>query len=69
MTKKDYIAIGRELREFPVNTGRTVLTPESAKILIAQRLANVFQADNPRFNRERFLNFVAGKCGPNGGKV
>lgn len=27
------------------------------------------EAQNPRFNRERWINYVNGTCGPNGGKI
>lgn len=32
-------------------------------------LADFCQSQNPRFNRQRWLNYVNGRCGPNGGKV
>lgn len=32
-------------------------------------LANFCQSTNPRFKRERWLDYIAGKCGPNGGKL
>lgn len=31
-------------------------------------LADFCQAQNPRFNRERWLAYIAGTCGPNGGR-
>jgi len=31
-------------------------------------LADFCQAQNPQFNRERWLSYIAGECGPNGGK-
>jgi hypothetical protein len=30
-------------------------------------LANFCQSQNSAFNRERWLDYIAGKCGPNGG--
>lgn len=47
MTKKDYHAIGEALRL----AGDTVRT--------APLIADVFEKDSPRFDRERFLRFVA----------
>lgn len=31
-------------------------------------LADFCQAQNPNFNRERWLGYIAGTCGPSGGK-
>ncbi len=33
------------------------------------KLADFCQSQNPQFNRERWLFYIAGKCGKNGGKV
>jgi hypothetical protein len=32
-------------------------------------LADFCKAQNPNFNRDRWLDYIAGKCGKNGGKV
>ena len=32
-------------------------------------LANFCASQNPRFNRQRWIEYIAGKCGKNGGKV
>jgi hypothetical protein len=32
-------------------------------------LADFLKSQNPRFNADRWLDYIAGKCGPNGGKV
>ena len=32
-------------------------------------LATFCASQNPRFNRERWLDYIAGKCGPSGGAV
>ena len=34
-----------------------------------EALADFCAAQNPLFNRERWLDYIAGKCGKNGGKV
>jgi len=59
MSKKDFIALGSAVRNAPV------------PFLDAQvkTLADFCASQNPRFNRERWLEFVAGKCGPNGGEI
>lgn len=51
MTKKDYEAVAKIIREV-----RSLPMPEAYKVeCIAGRLADVFQKDNPRFDRARFL--------------
>lgn len=32
-------------------------------------LAEALEAQNPNFNRERWLSYIAGDCGPNGGSI
>ena len=32
-------------------------------------IADFCQDQNPRFNRERWMDYLAGRCGPNGGPV
>jgi hypothetical protein len=32
-------------------------------------LADFCASQNSRFDRERWLGYIAGECGPNGGKV
>ena len=34
-----------------------------------ERLADFCASQNPRFNRVRWLDYIAGKCGPSGGAV
>lgn len=49
MTKKDYVAIAAALKH-----AGGIETPTSIREL-AQRLATIFQDDNERFDRQRFL--------------
>ena len=63
MTKRHFIALADAIRDHNKYcgeqfTGRQLTT-----------LANTFQAINPNFNRSRWLDYVAGKCGPNGGSL
>lgn len=64
MTKKDYVAIARviaqcEFRahpEFASERDRTIeYANNNARSIIAVDLCDIFAADNPRFDRERFL--------------
>ena len=33
------------------------------------KLADFCAASNPAFKRDRWLDYIAGKCGPNGGAI
>jgi hypothetical protein len=60
MTKKDYQAIAAMLYTFQ-DTNRTVRAQLTSEI--AQRMADLMAADNPRFSRERFIEACeTGKC-------
>jgi hypothetical protein len=52
MTRKDYQLIA----EVFANFGKIVVLEETIGIDIALNLADALQADNPRFNRDRFLD-------------
>lgn len=62
MTKKDYIAIARafnarfDMAQHIQGTANRVTHYEE----IATSLADVFAVDNPRFDRQRFLNACRG---------
>ena len=58
MTKKNFIALADVIRD-DIND----FTPNAI-----ERLADFCQSQNPNFNRSRWLDYIAGKCGPNGGK-
>jgi hypothetical protein len=58
MSKKDFIALADSIRAFP---GRF----SNEQIFM---LAEFCKSRNPAFNRERWLSYIAGECGPNGGR-
>lgn len=65
MTKKHFIALADHLKYYLDNN------PDfSAKQrgLIIDVMATFCQRENPRFNRSRWLAYIAGDCGPNGKK-
>lgn len=64
MTKKDFIALADAIR----NHGYVDAT---AKFNWPQlrTLAEFCQSRNPQFNRQRWLAYIAGECGPNGGAI
>lgn len=62
MSKKDLIA----LADLIVNQQHTDAHFNSAQIEV---LADLCQSQNPRFNRERWLDYINGENGSRGGKV
>jgi hypothetical protein len=63
MTKKHFIALADAIRVFREADARA-FNKEQLEVI-----ADFCQSQNPRFNRERWLAYIAGECGPNGGKV
>jgi len=62
MSKKHFIALADFLKH-PEGSCEP-FTPKQV-----EHLADFCKAQNPRFNRERFLDYVAGLCGPCGGSI
>ena len=64
MSKKDFIALADFLkaRTITPNNGGT-FTPYQI-----EQLADFCQWQNSNFNRERFIAYINGECGPSGGK-
>jgi hypothetical protein len=59
MTKKHFIQLADTIKENP-----SAFTWPSINTL-----ADFCKAQNPNFNRDRWLDYIAGKCGKNGGRV
>ncbi len=60
----DYISeFNRQARKAEYSLGRRTFNDEQLACL-----ADFCQAQNPNFNRERWLGYIAGECGPCGGK-
>jgi hypothetical protein len=56
MTRKDYEAIARAIRLFHEDDERDPIhTASGAVEYVASNIADVMSADNPRFDRARFL--------------
>jgi hypothetical protein len=73
MSKKHFIALADVLREH--NRIATMYLDSSGVPGVPlfspsqiHALADFCQAQNRQFNRERWLAYIAGECGPNGGK-
>lgn len=65
MTKRHFIALADAVRNLSTHDDGESL--ELAHVI--ETLADFCQSQNPNFNRERWLAYVAGECGPNGGAV
>ncbi len=63
MTKKHFIALADCIRFY--NTHSRTQFNESQ----IATLAEWCYQQNSNFNHQRWLNYIAGTCGPNGGKV
>ena len=69
MSKKHFIALADAIRKHNVHatpdtsqTGWTTFTDDQI-----ETLADFCQSQNSNFNRERWLGYIAGTCGKNGG--
>lgn len=62
MSKKHFIQLADMIRRANVNPE----TPFSEEAI--QALADFCASQNPAFNRARWLAYIAGECGPNGGR-
>jgi hypothetical protein len=63
MTKKHFIALADRIRDFE-KWNEPKFTVQQIEML-----ASFCQSQNPYFNRERWLGYIAGENGPSGGKV
>lgn len=63
ITKKDFIALADSLRGY-----QEVANHDQGRFLI-DRLISFMNSNNPHFNESRWRSYLAGECGPNGGKV
>lgn len=71
MTKKHIIALAdviRRANSIP-STERPGETVEHFTPHAIQKLADFCAAQNPTFMRSRWMDYLAGKCGPNGGAL
>ena len=67
MNKRHFVALADVIRNYNLRNRKTNIYPfDNQQINL---LADFCQSQNPNFNRERWLAYIAGECGPNGGKV
>ena len=67
MTKKNFVALADSIREHnrvAKFNGETAFTDDQLAAL-----ARFCASENPAFKRERWLSYIAGECGPNGGRA
>ena len=74
MTKKHFIELAKALKteRASIECSRRGEEFKSGRIEQWERdrdaLADFCARQNPRFDRKRWLAYIAGECGPNGGK-
>lgn len=72
MSKKDFIALADALRAHDPAT--LTISDEARAGAIEQRngmldaIVRFCRSQNPAFKEDRWRDYLAGKCGPNGGK-
>ena len=80
MTKRHFIALadatrqllGQQTTQYDEGMKDYVSFPlfgDEQKEAIRRMLADFCGDQNPRFDRWRWLSYLSGECGPNGGKV
>lgn len=72
MSKKHFIELADMMRDIKrvladPNQGNTI-SPNVVATFIEDKLADFCRSQNPRFNRERWIDYINGECGPNGGR-
>lgn len=70
MTKSNVIALADTIRKYNANafeSGSNIVSPIQFSSTQIAALADFCQQQSPQFNRQRWLNYVDGKCGRNGG--
>ena len=68
MTKKNFIALADSIRDWQDAESGTDDSRAVSNAFI-QHLADFCQSQNPQFNRSRWLGYIAGNNGKNGGKT
>ena len=66
IASEKFIELANCLRKTKPGASETISSNQWFRDVIA--IADVCAADNPRFNRQRWLDYINGECGPNGGR-
>jgi len=64
VTKKHFIALADAIREH----NRIVYLGEGFDIDQIDTLADFCKSQNSQFDKDRWMGYIAGECGPSGGK-
>jgi hypothetical protein len=65
MTKKDFIALADLIKMY----NRNVNNEEQFTTCQIQELASFCKQSNSAFKADRWMDYINGKCGPNGGAI
>ncbi len=68
MSKKDFIALADTVKAFSETNAGKEMDPYTRNVFI-NHLSRFCEEQNPRFMRDRWLSYIAGECGKNGGAV
>lgn len=68
MTKKHFIALADTLADIRSQAETANTTGEVMRI-VENELARFCKSQNGQFNKDRFLDYSKGLCGPNGGTI
>ena len=72
MTKKHFIALAdvmRDLKPSRLMDSALYGARNYQYLRTLDELARFCKSQNPAFNRERWIDYINGECGPGGGKV
>jgi hypothetical protein len=68
MNKKHFIALADTIREIDRRDAEYGFSKEELRKVFLLELGNFCMAQNHNFDRERWLGYIAGTNGPNGGR-
>ena len=63
MSKRDFVALADAFRVHPQDE------PAWDRMDVLDTLVTFCKRQNPAFKEERWLDYLEGRCGPNGGKL
>ena len=72
MSKKHFIALADAIKSYNQGSfehGTNITSPLQFTHTQILSLADFCKSQNYNFNRGRWLDYIAGKCGPSGGQV
>ena len=68
MTKRHFIILADRIRQANAYSIGAFGNPDFTREAIGV-LADFYSEENPRFNRQLWFDYIAGKCGPSGGTL